>query len=121
MSKKKTTLQLVASGTAGGEGGGPSPQSGITCHNFIEIGKAFMYAQDNSGFVIAREAGHDYPVTLREWGAWMAWRKSKNLSRKFADKQGYYTVPARWPHLFDADWPEHRSVDAANRYQEKNP
>ena len=49
----------------------------------------------------------------------MAWRKSKGLRNDFLQSQGYGTVPAEWPHMFDAEWPEHRSHDAANRWQDR--
>ena len=104
----------------------PGPMKGITQYNYLQLGKAFM--QMNGPFLIVRDRFAKPPVdpgmpgwppTPREWGAWRAWRKSKNLPSAYTEKVGYATVPARWPHLFDADWPEHKSVDAANRWQDQ--
>lgn len=96
--------------------------------SLLTLGKAFMGAQGGKGFVVVRDANvhvhrvapGTFKATPRQWGAWRAWRKSNGLRIRFMDQQGYYTVPAEWPHDFDADWPEHKSHDAANRWQDRS-
>jgi hypothetical protein len=103
---------------------GLKPFAKVTRDNFVDLGKMMMQAQGGTGFVVVRDqhvrgtAPGTYKPSVREWGAWRAWRKSKGMSVNFMDSQGYYTVPTRWPHQFDGEWTEHRSIDAANRYQD---
>lgn len=95
------------------------PLKGITAENYSELGKAFIGAHGH-GFVIIRDkawATHDYPHTPREWGAWMAYFKSRRIPTLVFDQKGKGTVPARWPHEFDATWREEVDERSADVYE----
>lgn len=124
MSKKKL-LNFTAAGIADTET--QKPFAKITRENHVDLGKVMIIANGGTGFVVVRDqhvhvhgtAPGIYKPTPREWGAWRAWRKSKGMSVRFIDQLGYATVPCQWPEGFDAEWPHHKSVDAANRWQDR--
>lgn len=78
----------------------------ITAETYAKAGKAFIGVQGH-GFVVALEAkrieGDLLPASLRQWGAWRAYFLRKKISHGIMERKGYYTVPAEWPHQFDAD------------------
>lgn len=73
--------------------------------NYAKLGSDFI-ALNEHGFMIVRDEKHvlkDFPVTARQWCAWLAYFGAKGI-KNCAEKLGRYTVPAEWPHMFDADW-----------------
>lgn len=80
--------------------------SGVTSESFAKLGSAFVAAR-GGGFLIAlangESQGQKYTQTLKPWGAWLAYRKRKKLPLAAMNIARYFTVPAEWPHLFDAD------------------
>ncbi len=81
----------------------------VTRETYAKLGKQFIASNDNTGFVIAlrkvRKGDTNHPATVKQWGAWFAYFQSKGISTKFMETRDYYTVPAEWPHQFDADAP----------------
>lgn len=97
------------------------PVSGVTAETFWQLGKAFMVAQGH-GYALIRDnawATSAMPVTVCEWGAWMGYFESKRIPKLVFERQGKGTVPARWPHLFDADWWALNDTCAADLYEAK--
>lgn len=95
------------------------PIRGINAENYFAMGKAFIGAQEK-GFVIIRDqawATHEFGHTPREWGAWMSYFRSRRIKAVVFEKQGKGTVPARWPHLFDADWHPDNDEQAADMFE----
>lgn len=94
------------------------PLKGITAENYYPLAKAFIGAQGH-GFVIVRDlewATHEFAHSPREWGAWMAYFAAKKLPRLTIERKGIGTVPAQWPHIFDADWKAAADTHGADRY-----
>ncbi|WP_162918503.1 hypothetical protein [Taklimakanibacter deserti] len=94
------------------------PWANVTGEAFWSMGKAFMLAA-GGGFVIIRDlawATHEFPHTPREWGAWMAYFRAKGIRTVTFEQKGKGTVPAQWPHLFDANWQEKFDQHSADRY-----
>lgn len=87
--------------------------TGVTGNNYSEKGKLFIQLNpDKIATIIQRSssktdaAGNQLQVTtesLRQWGAWRAYFKKIGRALHHFDRSDYYTVPAAWPHLFDAD------------------
>lgn len=102
--------------TYSGKGGTHAPGelvSGVTGLNYGQKGAAFVVANPDKATVIVRqnsaktdEAGNRYEVSaggLRQWGAWRAYLKAKGFNTALMERRDYWTVPAPWPHMFDAE------------------
>jgi hypothetical protein len=100
-------------------------ENDVTGLNYGTKGSAFIAANPDKTTVIVRqnssktdEAGNRYEVTpegLRQWGAWYAYLKAKGYNTSLMAKRDYWTVPAPWPHLFDAEaqiGADHLAADA---------
>jgi len=97
-------------------------QFGVTADNYPAKAKAFILAHGNQGFVVANRptaTTHVSAVTLRQWGAWLSYFRSigKKGYPELMERQGYFTVPAEWPHLFDADATVQGDNQAADGYE----
>lgn len=81
---------------------------GVTRETYQSLGNAFIRANNEVGFVVAREfvvvKGEQFPATPQQWNAWQNYFREKRIKNGLTDEKGYYMVPAEWPHLFDADW-----------------
>jgi hypothetical protein len=81
----------------------------VTSDNYLDIAKAFLSTY--GGAVVAIKDGkmtaYEYSASPKQWGAWRAYFKARKLSVAFMDERGRdgkcITVPALWPHEFDAD------------------
>lgn len=96
----------------------PKPVTGLTLATFWTAAKVFAMAA-GKGFVLIRDkawATSEFPHTPREWGAWMAYFRARRLHTMVFERQGKATVPAQWPHLFDATWRKEVDDLAADRY-----
>jgi hypothetical protein len=66
-----------------------------------------MEARGGTGFLIVQRqctVKHDvFQPTLPQWGAWLAYLKRIGYRTAFMQSRDFYTVPAEWPHLFDAE------------------
>lgn len=79
---------------------------GVNRSNYYSLARAF-HDEAGTGFVLIRDeqwATTIKPATIDEWGAWMAYFRMRKIPTSIFQAQGRGTVPARWPHLFDADW-----------------
>lgn len=76
----------------------------MTAENYGTIGRAFIGLK--GAFVVALEetkVQHDiFPATLRQWGAWRAYFRRVKIPTRLMEAKKIYTVPAEWPHMFDA-------------------
>lgn len=93
--------------------------SGVMAENYRDLGRSFMGSRGGSGFVIATENGKwqgvAYSQTLRQWGAWLAFFRSRKIPHSAMLNREFYTVPAEWPHEFTTDatvQEDHRLGDA---------
>lgn len=83
--------------------------SNVTAETYPEIGSAVIGMYGGAVICIAakRVKNIDYPATPEQWGAWRAYFKSRGIPLAFMDAQAKaenpFTVPAPWPHEFDAD------------------
>ena len=87
--------------------------TGVTGKNYGDKGSAFIMANPDRCFTIKRqsyekrdESGHFVKPTAEDilkWGAWRAYFIRIGYSVHRFDKCDYYTVPASWPHEFDAE------------------
>lgn len=99
-----------------------TPIPGITPENYHEIAKAFVVANGGTGFFIVRrdiDATTEFPPTPRQWGAWMGYFHSRRIPNQTFLQRGRGTVPAEWPHLFDADWQRGNDDQAADLFESK--
>ena len=86
----------------------PDPLTGVTAENYTALAKAF--AQANGGSTVClvdrTECGVFIPADPRRWGAWRSYLLSLGMPVRFMDAGGamgrIVSVPAAWPHLFDA-------------------
>jgi hypothetical protein len=114
----------------GGESG-PTPRlglaTGVTREIYPERGKAFIGAYagaqaEGIPFLIAIETGTregtQFAPTVREWGAWLAYFERKKINHVAMAHRPYYTVPARWPHLFDAEASIAADMESANAFEQ---
>ena len=102
---------------------------GVTRENWPLIARQFIGA--NGGFVLGLEAGEvqgvPIPQTPRQWGAWRAYFKKKGIPTTFMDAKAKataenrtsvnphcWTVPAEWPHMFDAEATVQEDHEAGN-------
>ncbi len=62
----------------------------------------------------------DYHANPRQFGAWRAYFKARRIPTHFMDRQGQagkpWTVPAEWPHEFDADASVQADHEAGERF-----
>lgn len=99
----------------------PKPVSGVTDETFWTLAKSF-FAAAGTGFVLIRDAAWattEFPHTPREWGAWLAYFDSKGIPHRVIDHLGKGTVPAQFPHLFDANWEKKYDDHAADQHVAK--
>jgi hypothetical protein len=88
--------------------GSNNPVRGVTSENFVRLGKAFIAANGDKGFIIALRpypgwpAGEKFIPTPRQWGAWMVYWVRLEYKTKAMQERGYATTPSEWPHEFDA-------------------
>jgi hypothetical protein len=84
------------------------PVTDVTAQNYSDLAIAFMRQNGGVGFVICRrecpingqsELGKATPA---QWAAWRAYFARLGVKLTLMDGRDYYTVPAEWPHLFDA-------------------
>lgn len=83
----------------------------ITNENFEAMASAFSNLNDGICSILSLEpwvhSGIEKPATIGPWMAWRDYRISKRLSIRFMDHMAKsnkrWTVPALWPHEFDAD------------------
>lgn len=87
-------------------------QNAAAAENYLKAAKAFVLAREG-GFLIAlapgKKQGAEFAASVRQWGAWRAYFKTIGHRQmvRFMDwwgteKNACLTVPAEWPHLFDA-------------------
>lgn len=96
--------------------------NGVTVDNFAAVGKAFIGAF--GGSVIALKQGQylgcDHASLPRQWGAWRAYFKRKGIRTGLMDARAAegkpYTVPADWPHMFDAEASVADDYEAGDRF-----
>lgn len=92
----------------------------VTAENWQQVGSAFIGAF--GGAIVALADGKsmdlEWKANPRQWGAWRAYMAKRKISTKFMDARGKegkcWTVPAGWPHEFDADATVQDDHDAAN-------
>lgn len=79
---------------------------GITRETYSKLGSAYIAA--GGGYVIACKPktvkGEELVATPQQWNAWRNYFFEKVIKNVGMEERGYYTVPAEWPHLFDAEW-----------------
>lgn len=82
------------------------PFTDVTRETYGRKGSEFI-AQAGKGFAISQfkttKAGVDIPATPKQWGAWRAYFIRIGYPCAWMDRQRVVTVPAEWPHLFDAN------------------
>ena len=78
----------------------------VTADNYAEKARGFIAANGGKGFVIVQWPTHkaslELKPTLSQWGAWRAYFQVKKINMGWFEHRAYYTVPAEWPHEFDA-------------------
>lgn len=81
---------------------------GVTKENYSQLAITFMEMNGGSGFIVCRR---ECPIhgqselgkaTPGQWAAWRAYFARLGVPTRIMDSRDYYTVPAEWPHLFDA-------------------
>lgn len=104
---------------------------GVTRDNWALIARQFIGV--NGGYVLGLEAGEcqgtPFEQAPRQWGAWRAYFKKKGIPTTFMDakakataenKQSVnphcWTVPAEWPHMFDAEATVQEDHEAGNLF-----
>lgn len=75
--------------------------SGVTSANFAELAAAFIASQGKS-FVISRADNAHGKATPQQWAAWHAYFARMKIPALLMERRDFYTVPAEWPHMFDA-------------------
>lgn len=103
----------------------------VTADNWQAVAGAFIGAY--GGFVLGLEEGECQGVAFgqspRQWGAWRAYFKKRGIKTTFMDAKAKataenkqtvnphcWTVPAEWPHLFDADATVQEDHEAGNLF-----
>lgn len=92
----------------------------VTRENYQEVGSAFIGMFGSA--IIALKDGTSgsevWAATPRQWGAWRAYFKTRGITTRFMDDRGRqgksWTVPAPWPHEFDADATVQGDMQAAD-------
>lgn len=88
--------------------------TGVTGENYGDKGHAFIVANAGKTAVVLqrassrlRDAAGDplalTPERIRQWGAWLAYFGRIGYNTRFMRQRDFYTVPAAWPHEFDAE------------------
>ena len=85
-----------------------APVDGVTATSYPSLAKGYEEGRGCVGFIIAPKQtamrhGGLAAKTTDEWGAWLAYFMKIGKATKFMESQGYYTVPAQWPHQFDVN------------------
>jgi hypothetical protein len=81
----------------------------VTPANYQELGKSFGHENGFAMIALAdgKEQGVEWAATPRQWGAWHAYFRQRKIPTQFMMQRGQagkpWTIPAEWPHLFDAD------------------
>ena len=82
----------------------------VTRDNYLSLAMAFSRTNEKTHVLCLTprfEHGERIPATVAQWGAWRAYYWGKNIPHAFMDcraKEGkVWSVPAAWPHEFDAD------------------
>jgi hypothetical protein len=101
--------------------------SNVTAENYRQLASDFI-AMQGKGFAISAYGAPDksdgdsnaVEATPREWGAWMKYlhRIGYTKTAHALRRARYWTVPARWPHEFDAGATLAEDQDAAFEFQE---
>lgn len=103
----------------------------VTADNWQAVAGAFIGAY--GGVVLGLEAGECQGVAFgqspRQWGAWRAYFKKRGIKTTFMDAKAKataeskatvnphcWTVPAEWPHMFDADATVQEDHEAGNLF-----
>lgn len=97
----------------------------VTEENYQHVGSAFIGMF--GGAIIALADGRrndlDWKATPKQFGAWYAYFKRKGIETKFMMEQGRkgnpWTVPAPWPHEFDADATVQEDYTAGQYFADK--
>lgn len=81
---------------------------GVTSSSYGALAKGYIEGRGGTGFLIApmrkpTRGGGIAEKTTDEWGAWLAYFFKIGHPTKTLEAQGYYTVPAQWPHQFDVN------------------
>lgn len=85
-----------------------APVDGVTAASYGALASGYQVGRGGTGFMIAPKqtslrGGGIAAKTIDEWGAWLAYFVKIGKPIKFMEGQGYYTVPAQWPHQFDVN------------------
>lgn len=82
------------------------PMTDVTPDNYSDCAVDYMTLA-GKGSIVARWSGNcqgvRYEADPKRWGAWLAYFKRKGMKTAFFESRDFYTVPADWPHQFDAD------------------
>lgn len=95
------------------------PLPDITAENYAEKAKAFITLKGSSALVACRSGscqGVRYEADLKRWGAWLSYFKWLKCKTHFMESREFYTVPADWPHQFDAGMTMEADVEAGEIY-----
>jgi len=83
----------------------PGLARAVTKDNLIAKAGAFTSFHDDEWVTVGKPCsltnGED---RTREFGAWMAYFNHLGMSTGWFEKRETITVPARWPHMFDAEY-----------------
>lgn len=100
-----------------------TPVAGVTAETYATKALAFMQANGGAGFVICirqRQIGAEtFPARPRQWAAWVSYFRRLGKRVWCAESQGHYTVPAEWPHEFDAAATMQGDYAAADAFEAK--
>lgn len=96
----------------------------ITRETYTKAAVSFCDLNDGIAYEVSLEPflrEHDQVnATEREWGAWYAYFTAKGISTRVMKRQAEagkpFTVPARWPNEFDADWTMAQDMESANQF-----
>lgn len=95
----------------------------VTGENYGQLGSDFIAVNGGTGFIVALRDGQaqgvEYMQTLRQWGAWYAYFVRIKHKAFAMLKREYYTVPAEWPHLFDATATFLQDVDVGAEFERR--
>lgn len=96
----------------------------ITKENYAKVAAAFCDLNDGVAHQVSLESflqdHNEIDASEREWGAWYAYFSTKGISARVMKQRAEggkpFTVPARWPHEFDADWTVAQDMQSANHF-----
>lgn len=97
----------------------------ITNENFEAMAASFAKLNDGVCYELGLDPwireGLSRPAKIGQWMAWRDYRISKKLSVRFMDHQArrnkQWTVPAEWPHEFDAERTVQHDKSVAAKFQ----